>query len=199
MLKPLSPATAHLTEEMLEEYRFGRLSQGDVDALEEHLLICLQCCETLKKIDEFASAVRMYATLPASAAVGRPAWARGVGMGAIIAAAALGLTVAAIHPASRSAHRAPVVPLTTFRGGDGATIPAQSDAILSLDLAGLTPEGAYRVQIVDGQGEQVWTGQSRALDGELKVRVSSGLRPGAYWIRLYSQDELVREFGLRAQ
>ncbi len=199
MLRPLPLATAHLSEEILEEYRFRRLSEREIEALEEHLLICPQCCEALKKIDEFASAVRMYAArAPASA--GRMTWARGVGMGSVIAAAALGLTVATIRPATHSVSATRVVQLVTFRGGDGqAAIPARADALVSLDLIDLTPDAVYRVEIVDAQGQRTWTGQSQASGGQLKIHLSSGLRPGAYWIRLYSTDELVREFGLRAQ
>ncbi|HML15918.1 MAG TPA: hypothetical protein VK419_02785 [Bryobacteraceae bacterium] len=119
-----------------------------------------------------------------------------------MAATALALTVVTMLPARHRVDDAKPVQLVAFRGGEsGAMIRAQAGAALTLvvDLADLTPSDSYRLQIVDAKGTQVWDGESRAAGGTLKVRMSRGLQPGVYWIRLYSGDNLVREFGVRAQ
>jgi hypothetical protein len=42
----------HPAEDAFEEYAFGRLSEEDSQILEEHLLVCVPCQETLGAIDE---------------------------------------------------------------------------------------------------------------------------------------------------
>ena len=49
----------HLTEEVLEEYCFDRLSAEMTGAVEEHLLVCSTCQELLRSLDEFIQLLRM--------------------------------------------------------------------------------------------------------------------------------------------
>ncbi|HML15917.1 MAG TPA: hypothetical protein VK419_02780 [Bryobacteraceae bacterium] len=60
MEKPikLPSVIAHPSEEVLEEYIFLRLSDKDTATVEEHLLVCPNCCQTIKNIDEFVLAMR---------------------------------------------------------------------------------------------------------------------------------------------
>ena len=44
---------AHVTEELLEEYSFGRIREPQLGWLEEHLLICPQCQSELDDIEEY--------------------------------------------------------------------------------------------------------------------------------------------------
>lgn len=46
---------AHATEELLEEYTFGRVREPQLGRLEEHLLICPECQTALEDIDEYRS------------------------------------------------------------------------------------------------------------------------------------------------
>jgi hypothetical protein len=43
----------HATEELLEEYTFGRICEPQLGWLEEHLLICPQCQSELEDIEEY--------------------------------------------------------------------------------------------------------------------------------------------------
>ena len=43
----------HATEELLEEYSFGRIHEPQLGWLEEHLLICPQCQSELEDIEEY--------------------------------------------------------------------------------------------------------------------------------------------------
>jgi hypothetical protein len=45
-------------EELAEEYIFDRLSQADLDAYEEHLLICETCRRAVETADEFVALLR---------------------------------------------------------------------------------------------------------------------------------------------
>ena len=49
---------AHATEELLEEYSFGRISEPQLGWLEEHLLICGTCQDRLQTVDGYVAAIR---------------------------------------------------------------------------------------------------------------------------------------------
>jgi len=44
---------SHPSEDVLEAYAMGKLSDQDSGPLEEHLLICLACQNRLETLDEF--------------------------------------------------------------------------------------------------------------------------------------------------
>jgi len=51
----------HPSEDALEEYTFRRLPEAEVEALEEHLLTCGTCQESLAEIDQFTAAIKAVA------------------------------------------------------------------------------------------------------------------------------------------
>jgi hypothetical protein len=111
------------------------------------------------------------------------------------------------------------VELLALRGGEPVANHAQSGRPLDLiiDLTGiedLTGKGSigvtsdstgdapkYRIEIVDAVGKSVWNGETARSQGSLSAHLThltGCLRPGQYWVRLYSRGTLLREFGLRA-
>ena len=58
------PPAAHWNEEVLEIYALGQSAPEETDAIEEHLLVCCECQDRLRKLDEFISALQ--ATLNAT-------------------------------------------------------------------------------------------------------------------------------------
>ncbi len=42
----------HISDERLAQYSEGRLEEPDLGQVEEHLLICEQCCTRLSKFDD---------------------------------------------------------------------------------------------------------------------------------------------------
>ena len=55
MSKPNLP---HLAEDTLEMYSMGRLSETEIDNVEDHLLICPVCQDRLTETDQFVHAIR---------------------------------------------------------------------------------------------------------------------------------------------
>src|SRR5262249_22051828 len=53
----------HLPEESLEKYAFGRLPASELEAVEQHLLVCEYCRERLETEDNFAEAMHALAKL----------------------------------------------------------------------------------------------------------------------------------------
>jgi len=58
----------HPSEDILEEYVFGRLPEVLTARAEEHLLICPACQDALEQTDRFISAMKVAAQYPALAA-----------------------------------------------------------------------------------------------------------------------------------
>jgi anti-sigma factor RsiW len=50
----------HISEELLEQYAVsGSLPEAELAPLEEHLLICPDCQDPLKELDEFIATMRL--------------------------------------------------------------------------------------------------------------------------------------------
>ena len=81
------------------------------------------------------------------------------------------------------------VELNSYRGMD-VQVPSGRPLDLKIDLRDVAPAAGYRVEIVDATGHRVWFGGTPA-------RVTKGLSPGVYWVRLSTDTgEPLREYGL---
>ena len=58
----------HFSEQVLEDYALGMLSEENCAALEEHLLICPLCQDLLADADEYVQAAKAAAALLAGTA-----------------------------------------------------------------------------------------------------------------------------------
>ena len=188
---------AHLSEETLEEYAFGRVLEPEAASIEEHLLVCEQCQDTLGDIDEYIllmkAATREQAPLPALVRPKRRL-APYVAAGTIAA----GVAVAALLPSVRPVRPAETVELQSLRGVEMPRIHADHPADLRITVPDL-PDAPYRVEVVDASGGTVWSGRAVASGRRIRVLEPKALRAGAYWVRLYSENgELLREFGLES-
>jgi len=48
----------HASEDALEQYAIGKMSEGEVAPVEEHLLVCPHCCERVAWLDDFVESIR---------------------------------------------------------------------------------------------------------------------------------------------
>jgi len=211
-LAVLSTFHVHPTEDLLEEYVFGRLQEPALSIIEDHLLTCSCCQLTLAQLDDYIRATKValaelqhaHAAPAARAAAGRLPGAR-------IAIWAAALMVVLAGSATLSWRRQPSsetipVKLAAFRGGDGAGFAhAPAGKPLELVIDGTTlPAGAYRLQIVNAAGKNIWTGEALTSGATHSLQLPKGLRQGVYWVRLYASQAtgepgLLREFGLRLE
>ena len=111
------------------------------------------------------------------------------------AALAVGILAVAIWvrgPHSGSLPAAAVV-LNASRGPAAeALAPAGSPLDLRPDLSGLPAASSYKLELVDELGKRIWQG---AHPGP----AAPPLRPGVYFVRIYSTEgRLYREYALRA-
>jgi anti-sigma factor RsiW len=208
----LSTFHVHPTEDLLDEYVFGRLQEPVLSTLEDHLFSCSSCQSTLAELDDYIRAMKTALAERQSAssasAAAPPAWARLLGGTNLIWAVALLLVLAGSAMLSWRMQPAPesvAATLTAFRGGDASAFahaPAGKPLDLVIDRTSLPAAGAYRLQTVNASGQDAWSGAAVASDGTLSAHLSKGLGPGVYWVRLYASQVpgeagLLREFGLR--
>ena len=191
----------HMSDEQIENYSLGRVSEEECEQFEEHLLICESCQMRVTETDEYVAAMagagRDLRRQPQ-----RQKWqslfqARWTPM---FAAAAMVLVLAAlgVRLADRGTAPAAVsVNLQATRGvGIASKVPAGRPIQLGLDLAGLQQRAAYRVSVVDRFGREQWTGVVEAHAAQGRTGIPA-MTPGVYFVRVYDGGAtLLREYGL---
>ena len=201
---------SHPTEEVLEEFALDRLPDALAAQVEEHLLICRRCQDSVTQIDRFVTSLRAYANQqdlrsePVSlkwrgALHALPKLAMsGVGAAAVVVLATIVLVL--VRPSPPDVSSPVAVGLSSMRGGAELLSVAPSGKPLELDIdaPGINPErGPFEVQIVQGTGQTIWKGAARQSSGKLTARPTKPLLQGTYWVRLYGREsDLLGEFGV---
>jgi hypothetical protein len=208
----LVEASFHPTEELLEEYIFGRVRDPVLAVLEEHLLLCDSCQATLHDLEEYACLMKAgLASFEASAkerqsdlfsplhVPSRFSWT------GIVLVCALLLAILATTVPRRSQRTAgATVQLAALRGGEDGGLaggPANRPLDFSIDATSLPPALGYRLELVDPSGRILWAEAAQQTGPKLSAHFARGADSGVYWVRLYSSgdDQLLREFGLQLQ
>lgn len=196
----MTPALAHLSEETMDLYACGRLSGGALDLAEEHLLICDACRERQQEADTFYRTLKKSPSFQQSRPGTEPRWYRSwsripLGWWWAPALAALALVLAVSLP--RGANPEPVeLQLRAQRGGSGeAAGTAGRPLILRLDLSGVEARGELRAEMVNEDGS-LREGMAVKRENGLAVARAGAAPPGVYWIRLYTGNQLLREYAL---
>ena len=175
----------HLEEEEIERYSLAASPECELSRVEEHLLLCSSCRQKVEASDRYVHSMRRAATQIRAEEKRAPRW---TGMALLLAAAMILASVLLIRG------RAPApfaVSLAATRGvAPTAHAPAGVPLALHLDVAGLPASASYRVEMVDGNGKQVW-------HGNFPGGPAKALASGIYFVRLYSPTgDLLREYGL---
>jgi methionine-rich copper-binding protein CopC len=198
--------TPHLSEEAIEKYILGRMAEPEVDALEQHLLLCEFCRDQVQKSEAFVQAFRSVA--PHVQSVPPSIWDRIRAVVALhpgpvwtvaSALAAIMLVFTLIPTGSRSVQH---VDLSTARGTDASAPHARAKTTIDLqiDLSELPAASLYTIELVDANGTVIANYTSEAKSSKLTIPVTKPLAPGQYWVRIYGNSlktELLREYGLK--
>jgi hypothetical protein len=209
-LDTLPSVPVHPTEDLLEEYSFGRVVEPELAPLEEHLLDCPLCQDRLLAVDEYTALMKAGMAAIERQREATPAAPRFAIPGApVLCAAAVMLVLVGVAMGWRLQTSAAVasassmtVKLTALRGGDGDVLARASFGRaldLRFDRTDLPAVSAYRLEVVSSSGQRLWSGAAQIQPQSLSARVSARLAPGVYWVRLYSGEKLRREFGLRVE
>jgi hypothetical protein len=187
----------HESDERLELYALGRLSDSDVIETEEHLLFCDACRDRLDRNAEMAIAFRdalKFQPAPAAATQAgwfgwlKPQFALAGGFGVVLLAFAL------FRGSSAPMATVASLQLTALRGTESHSVRAAQE--LDLTFADATSgAGAPLVEVVDSKGGVVWQGPPEIEAGVARAKIRKVLWPGDYFARFYdSPGHLVHEY-----
>jgi hypothetical protein len=213
---PTSPGT-HPSDDALELYSMGRMSETESAPLEQHLLTCGDCRDRLEDSDEYVASMHQALqelvedSKPASSSPARNWFPRFLSVPAPVwagSAVAVALILFAL-PIFQSLGGSYATRLEAWRGETGLTspvVPAGQPLALTVDVSGLPVLGSYAIRIVDSRGVEVAAATAGAGGDDVVVDLDSGLSAEQYWVRIYepatgteARGELLREFGLRAE
>lgn len=194
----------HPCEDVLERYCLGTLPVVEIETFEEHLLVCGACQDRLRETERYVKTMQAALTEPSCVSlrpqrlawVNRPAiWLSG--------AAALLCLFALLPRLYMGRDAAPLaVTLELTRGGEStlrARAPAGRPLLLRLDGRGVPVLPAYRIQIVDARGNEVFQSPAAPSGTSLTAAAPGRLARGLYWVRLCEpapSGRVLREFGL---
>jgi hypothetical protein len=188
----------HGTEEQLEAYTLGQLSDSEEQVLEEHLLLCATCRTAVDQNLIFESGMRdaLAHAAPARAWLAwlRPVFAPRFAMAGALAAL---VVVAGLYFATADhTHYSSVaaLQLTAIRGATPSVEPARE---LDLTLNSFPASGGpFNVEVVDANGGKIWSGATSSPS----VAIHERFRPGSYFVRLSnSNGDLLHEYGFSVQ
>lgn len=201
----------HPTDNDIELYSMGRLSEEAASPLEEHLLLCEPCRNRVDDSDEFVATMRnalLANTAAASVEVKRPSfWSRLFAAPVPVWAGAMAVIalVAVLAPWRQGSVEPFAVQLETFRGAGtpaAAIAPAGRPLLLHVDAKGLPASVSYQMELADARGDSVWESEVQPRNETFTLDIDRSLSSGQYWMRIYrnastGRGELLREFALR--
>ncbi len=192
----------HPDDLILESYCMNKLAGDPLDVFEDHLLVCTECQNRVTDTDSFLRGMRSALLAPEPAAAAsrwdlRQYFQMPVPVWATAAVAVAGIVgVVANHQMNPEA--APLaVALSATRGGSMPSAKAGSALDLDLDTRDLAPSPENRIQIVNSDGKEVWSGAASSVQtGHTHVIVKSQLAPGQYYVRIADSTGAHREYAL---
>jgi hypothetical protein len=197
----------HESDERLELYALGRLSDSDVIRIEEHLLICDSCRDRLDDAANFAVPIRdelRKNPLPhrSRESSGVMDWLRGFMKPQFALAGALAMVLVGVvvfRPGSSPLVPVATLQLTAMRGADLKSVAPARELDLTFGDAPVSG-AALNVEVVDAGGGPVWHGSPTSGRGGVHARIAKALPPGEYFARLYdSPGHLVHEYAFRVK
>lgn len=184
----------HSDPEELERFAMGDIASEEAECLENHLLFCEACRVDLMETEAYLASMRR-----AAASYRKPKVQTGWSLLPLLAAGCCLVGLLSFTLRWSGARRAPLaVSLTAMRANGNVTLAgAGRELQLHPDLTGLIPNSAYRLEMVDRNGRQVWRGE--LVPPQNRV-LAARQRAGTYFIRVYAASgELLREYALQVQ
>lgn len=191
----------HETDDDLELYALGRLTEERVANVDEHLLICASCRKRLNEAEAFAVAMReAIGGEPKAAASTNWHWLSAWRQPGLAWAGAFASLLVALGLFVHFGVT-PVAPLATLQlaavRGEMPTVTQARETYISLiDAPAVT---GLKAEVVDSNAGILWTGPLPLRDAH-RIRLTKQLDPGDYFVRLYSDDgKLLHEYGFQVR
>lgn len=195
----------HPTEEALERFLLNQSQAAELEIVETHILACESCVDKLETLEMQIAAtktalnelerfpLREKSICPSQSSSQRPwrSWFTVPALSWAGAVAAVALCVAAFLPAQ--------VNLAAYRGTERSFAPEWRPLDLHLNASDLA-DGRVAVQLVNGEGVQIWTGTTSVHQENTEVHLPRLTHTGTYFVRLYepadrgAHGDLLREY-----
>jgi hypothetical protein len=185
--------TPHITDEQLAEYAAGRLSEREVPAVFEHVIVCDDCHDRYEAGLDFKRDLREAMARATAVEHARDRkWLDWLSLPKPVFVAATALAVIAVVIPVLRQGSAPVqdLELSAVRGAEDTTVARAGNGIrLHLVTAGLDASKPVMVQIADDSGREIWRGATRQTDRNWQVQPDKTFRTGRYWVRVLDPEQ----------
>ena len=193
----------HPTEETLERFLLHKSQDEELEVLETHILACESCITRLETLEAelttMKEALAVFETerIQKELSPARASWKSWFTLprlsmaGGAVAALAIGVSfIPQSMPQSFD--------LSAARGSETVTMPEGRPLDLHMETTDL-PAGPADVEVVDANGNQIWSSQTVVGSEKAEVKVPKISQAGTYFLRFYtpagsSQHDLLREF-----
>jgi len=206
----MQPHLEHPTDETLEQYLMHRMQESEVESIETHVLACDSCVTRLEDLEIHLEATKMALTQlhnetvakNHAAAAGKSPWGWLKLPSFSLAAAGAALAVVlAVIPAFSTVE----MTVDGVRGTESPTVPAGRPILLHLNAKDLATQ-PVAVEVVNGDGSEVWKGASSVDQNKVDAKLPKLKDPGNYLLRLYARSsnnsesgDLLREFSFQVR
>lgn len=211
MLRNQVSAGAHISEETLELYALGHAGDDQNAVIEEHLLVCEPCQDTMFEVSDYVMAMKQACLNVVEARERKPVrrWYDALFVPKLAWAAGLAVAfVGILLPVLRSPQQILTGPeseltLSATRGAESLNAviaPANKPLRLNIGLQGIPVHPAYVVEIVSSSGVSEGRLTVAPAEQTLAVHWNQRLQPGAYWVRVSSPEgHPLRELGMQVR
>jgi hypothetical protein len=185
--------------EELERFSLRQVSAEEMEAFEDHLLICEPCRLRFEDAETYVASMRRASAQWRAGQKPKTSWwsiSRLIPVLAAVALLAVGLAALSNSPLTPAAPLA--LTLTATRGTAPLGTAKAGQAIrLTPDVVGISEPAPYRLEIVDAAGRVTWKAVYDPAAGPAQV---PGQAAGPHFVRAYLQSgRLLREYGLDVQ
>lgn len=195
----------HPTEEALERFLLHQSPEPEIETVETHVLACESCVARLELLETQIAATKMaleelrrelrekeYSREKRS----WRAWFAPFSLSFAGAVACVALAIGLFLPAQ--------VNLSAYRGAETFFAPEWRPLHVHLNASDLA-DGPIAIQLVNGEGAEVWRGSGTVRNERVDVRLPRVTKSGSYFLRLYeppkgsAEGDLLREYAFRTR
>ena len=187
----------HIDDERIEQYALGTLPDADVCPIEEHLLVCHRCQDSLAAAERFIAGMRSAGPKLRAERARRTPEKRFYPIAAAVALlAATGWWAARQQPSREP----PVAVMLAASRGEPAPAVAPAGRRIAIATDAPSPAGGpWRFVVVDSVG-RTRAETAAAVEGNRATAVIGGLAEGLYFVRLYDESgAIAREYRMQVR
>lgn len=202
MEKPNS--STHPDEETLELFARGRLNDDDFPVVRKHVEDCEECqIRSMNAGELYNDLCDAFQENPAIERNPTPQF-RWFGWPALVTTGAMAVIAVIAIPIIRKPAEPQSIELAALRGNGQAAGVSVAEAgrplNLKIDLAGISNDSGYFIEIVDSNGKSLIRSAAKVTGNQAQMKYDKTLRAGQYWVRVITETgQPLREMGLEVR